>query len=173
MLRMRPEEWLSAGACLTKRCNLGLFDAQFPNSGSATPTQQAALQSEISDDDGSTAILIDALWDTEEELSNHDENTRVGVQESRNLRVSSSPSNGDGHGSKLGSSGTVLDHLVSKVPSPADLSCPPEARSMHLGEYKRQRSPAVGSANDSSGKGRVKRRPPDVCPSEVPVSQRS
>jgi hypothetical protein len=62
---------------------------------------------------------------------------------------------------------------LAKFNHQRDLSCPLEARTIDPGEYKRQRSPAVGSANDSSGKGRVKRRPPDVRLTEVPASQRS
>ena len=171
MLRMRPEERLSAGACLTKGSNLGLFNGYSLNSGSATPTRQTALQGEISDDDGSTTILLGALWDTEEESSNHDGNSRKGcctpdhtsgVLESRNLQALGSPSNGDGHGSQLGSFGTALDHLGSQVQSPADLPCPLEARSTNPGGYKRQRSPIVGSANNSSDGGRIKRRPPEL-----------
>ena len=78
MLRMRPEERLSAGACLTKGCDLGLFDGHSVDSGSATPTRHTAPQGEISDDDGSTTVLLGALWDTEEEGSNHDGNSRTG-----------------------------------------------------------------------------------------------
>lgn len=60
MLRMTPEERLSASACWTKGCDLGLFDGQSLNSGSATPRQTTA-QGDISDDDGSTTILLGAL----------------------------------------------------------------------------------------------------------------
>lgn len=179
MLRMRPEERLSASACLTKGCDVGLFDGHSLDSGSATPTPQAALQGEISDDDGSTTILSGALWNTEGENSHYDSNSRTGrctpdhtsvVLESCNLRAPSSPINGTGQGSQFGRVGTTLDHLSSNVQSPADLSCPLEARSTYLGGYKRQRSPAVGSANNSSKRFRIKRRPPEVRLTEVPVS---
>ncbi len=142
MLRMRPEERLSAGSCLTKRCDLGLFDGHSLDSGSATPTQQTALQGGISDDDSSTTILLGVLWDTEEENSNHDGKRRSGrrtpvhtsgVLESRNLRVTSSVSNGDGHGSQLG---TALDYLGGKFQSPADFLCSLEARSIYPGGHK-------------------------------------
>ena len=177
MLRMRPEERLSAGACLTKGCDLGLFDHHSVDVGNATPTRQTALQGEISGDDGSTTILLGALWHTEEESTNHDDNSRTGcctldhtsgVPESRNLRAPSSPNNGDGHGSQLRSFETALGHLGGNVQSSADLLCPLETRSIYSGGYKRQRSPAVGSAHNSSDK--AKRRPPKVRLTEVPVS---
>lgn len=173
MLRMRPEERLSAGACLTKGCDLGLFDGHSVDSGSATTTRQTALQGETSDDDGSTTILLGALWDTEEKSSNHDGNSRTrrctpnqtsGVLESRNLRAPCPSSNGYGHGSQMRSFGTALDHLGGNVQLPADLLCPLEARSVYPGGYKRQRSPAVGLANNYSESRRIKRL------IEVPVS---
>ena len=179
MLRMKPEERLSADACLIKGCDLGLFDGHSLDSGSATPTRQTALQGEVSDDDGSTTILLGALWDTEEESSNHDGNSRTGrctpdhisgVLESRNLRAPSSPRDGDGHGSQLGSFETALDPLGGNYQSPAEFSCPLEARSIYPG-YKRQRSPAVGSANNSSDSHRIKRRPSEIRPTDVPVSR--
>ena len=178
MLRMRLEERLSAGACFTKGCDLGLLDGHSLGSGSVTPTQQTALQSGISDDDGSTTILLDALWDTKES-SNHDDNSQTGrctpeqtygVLESRNLRISSSPSNENDHDSQLGSFATALDHLGGNVQSPADLSRPLEAGSIHPEAYKRQRSPAVGSAKNSSDKDQIKRRPPEIRLIQVPVS---
>ena len=64
MLRMKPEERLSAGAYLMKGYDLKLFDGHSLDSGSATPTQQTALQGEISDNDGSTTILLGALWES-------------------------------------------------------------------------------------------------------------
>lgn len=108
MLRMRPEERLSTSACLTKGYDLQLFDGHSLDSGSTTPTRQTAAQGEMSDDDGSTTILLGALWDTEGEGSNHDGSSRTGrcdpnhasgVLESCNLRAPNSSSNGDGYGS--------------------------------------------------------------------------
>jgi len=46
---------------MKKGHNLGPFDGYTFDSRSATSTQQAALQSEISDDDGSTTIIFGAL----------------------------------------------------------------------------------------------------------------
>lgn len=59
--------------------------------------------------------------------------------------------------------------MGDNVQSPADLSRPLEAGSIHLG-YKRQRSPAVGSAKNSSGRHQIKRRPPEIRLTQVPVS---
>ncbi len=67
MLRINPEERLSADACLIKGFDLGLFDGHPLDSGSATLTRQTTLQGEVSDDDSSTTILLGALWDTKEE----------------------------------------------------------------------------------------------------------
>jgi len=176
MLRIKPEERLSADACLMKGCDLGLFDGHPLDSGIATPTRQTALQGEFSDDDGSTTILLGALWDTKEESSNQDGNSRTGrgtpdhisgVLESRNLRAPSSPGDGDGHGSQLGSFETALDPLGGNFQSPAEVSCPLEARSIYPGGYKRQRSPAVGSANNSSDSRRIKRRPSEIRPQTI------
>lgn len=178
MIRMRPEERLSAGACFTKGCDLGLFDGHSRDSGCVTPTRRTALQGGINDDDGSTTILLGALWGMEES-SNHGGNSQTGhctlehncgVLESRNLRVSSSPSNGDDHGSQLGSFATGLNHLGDNVQSPADLSRPLEVGSIHPGRYKRQRSPAVGSAKNSSDRDQIKRRPLEVRLIQVHVS---
>lgn len=115
---MRPEERLSAGACFTKGCDLGLFDGHSLDSGSVTPTRQTALQGGISDDDGSTTILLGALWDTKES-SYHDGNSRTG-------------------------------------------RCTPEHTSGVLESRKRQRSPAVGLAKNSSDRDQIKRRPPEI-----------
>lgn len=118
MLRMRPEERFSAGVCLTKGYDLRLFNGHSLDLGNATPTRQTDLQGELSDDDGSTTILLGALW----ESSNHDDNSRTGrctpehtsgVLESRNLRVSSSPSNGDDQGSQIGKLCNCLSSIIS------------------------------------------------------------
>lgn len=112
MLRMRPEERLSAGACFTKGCDLGLFDGHSLDSGSVTPRRQTALQGGISNDDGSTTILLGALWDTKES-SYHDGNSRTGRRT-------------------------------------------PEHTSGVLESRKRQGSPAVDSAKNSSNRDQIK-----------------
>lgn len=180
MLRMTPEERLSASACLKKGCDLRLFDGHFLDSGSATPTRQTAAQGENSNDDGSATILLGALWDTERENSNHDGDSRAGrctpnhtsgLLESCNLQAPSSPSNGDGHGSQLGSFGTGFGHWGSNFQSPVNHSCPHEAGSKYLGGYKRPRSTAMGSADKSSSREQIKRRPPDDRLTQISISR--
>ncbi|KAL8816167.1 MAG: hypothetical protein Q9223_004776 [Gallowayella weberi] len=157
MLRMRPEERLSADACLTKGYELGLFHGHSHDYGTATPTQRTALQGETSDDDGSTTILLGALWDTEES-SMHIANNRTGcrnldhtsgVLESHSLQGPSSPSNENNRSSQLGSFGPAFNQLGSSGQSSADLSYPLKAGLKCPGGLKRQRSPVVGSAKDS------------------------
>lgn len=167
MLRKTPEERLSASACLTKGYDVGLFDGHYVDSGSVTP-RQTVLQGKIGDDNGSTTILLDALWDTVGESPDHNDNSRTGhsipnhtfrALESRNLRAPSSPSNREGHDSRLGSFRPGFDRQSSNVQSPIDRSCSLEAGSKYLGGYKRRQSKAVGSAKKSSSKERIKRRP--------------
>ena len=99
MLRMRPEERLSAGGFFTKRCDLKLFDGHSSDSERVTPTRQTALQGGINDDDGSTTIVLGAL----------------------------------------------SEHISGLLKS-----------------RKRQRSPAVGSARNSSDRDQIKRRPSEI-----------
>ena len=177
LLRIKPEERLSARACLAKGHDLRLFDGHPLDSGNATPTRQTALQGETSDDDGSTTIILGALWDAEE---SHNSNGRIGcctsehitgVFESRNLQAPCSPSNGDGHSSQLESSKTALKNPGGSVQSSVDLEYPLEARATYSGGYKRHRSPAIGWAKNSSDKGRSKRRPSGVRLGEISVGR--
>lgn len=156
MLRIRPEERLSASACWTKGCDLGIFEVHSLDSGTVTPTRQTAPRSGMSNDDGSTTIILGALWDKDED-SDHDGDDRTGqcppdrisrIPGSRNPRDPSSPGNGDGPGSRLGGQGHFQSHVDGSLQSSADLLFPLlEARSTYAGGYKRQRSPAVDSAN--------------------------
>lgn len=67
MLRIDPEERDSAVECLKKGYDLGLFyDDRTFDTGSATPTERTAQEGEISDDDGSTTIILGNLWGTGE-----------------------------------------------------------------------------------------------------------
>ena len=58
MLRINPDEKLPAGECLRKGSDLGLFDDRAFDTVKATPTQQTDQQHLISDDDGSTTIIL-------------------------------------------------------------------------------------------------------------------
>lgn len=96
----------------------------------------------MDDDDGSTAILLGALWDRKERSSNHNDNSQTGYV------------------TQLGSFRTIPDdHLDSNARSPADHSRHLKVRPINA---KRQRSPAIGSTNDSSNWNRIKRQPPEV-----------
>jgi len=180
MLRMTPEKRLSASARLKKGCDLRLFDGHSLDSGSATPTRQAVAQGENSDDDGSTTIVLGALWDPDRASSNPEGDNRArrytpnhasGLLESCNLRASSSPSTRDEHGSQLGSFGTDFENWGSNFQSPVNHSCPLETGSKYLGGYKRPRSTAVGSANKSCSRERIKRRPPEDRLTQIPISR--
>ena len=80
ILRIRPEDRLSAGACLTKGYDLRLFDGHSRDSGNVTPNWQMAEHggSGDNDDDGSTTILLGALWGTDGEVLNQDDNDPAG-----------------------------------------------------------------------------------------------
>lgn len=66
MLQIRTEERFSADACFMKGCDLGLFDSHSLDLKSVIPIQQTALQGRISNDNGSTTILLGILWDMKE-----------------------------------------------------------------------------------------------------------
>ena len=178
MLRITPEKRLYASSCLTTGYHVGLFNGHFAGLGSATP-RQTALQGEIGDDDGSTTILVGALWDTVGESSYHDGNSQTGCNhpnrtfkalESRNLQAPSSPSDREGHDSQIGSFETGIDRRVSNVQSLIDHSSALEAGSKCLG-YKRRRAKAMGSVNKSSSRERIKRRAPEDRLMQIPISR--
>ena len=162
MLRIRPEERLSAGACLTKGCNLQLFDSHPLDSGNVTPKWRMAGYggSGDDDDDGSTTILLGALWDGE--VLNHDDNDRIGLYPLEGT-------SGDNCDSQLERLGTGFEHGGRSVRSLRSDSHPLEAASNCLGGYKRQRSTVVDSTNTSSSRERVKRRPTENCLTQIIV----
>lgn len=183
ILRMRPEDRLSADACLAEGYKLGLFHGHSHKSGTATPTQQTALRGELSNGDGSPTILLDTLWDTEESLKQSANNRTEGrnpdhtsgVLESRSLRGPRSPSDGNGRGSQLG--GPAFDQLGSNGQSSANLSYPLKAGLTCPGGLRRQRSPVVGSAISSHQRPdqtSTNRSPAIVTPIETerPLSKR-
>lgn len=139
MLRLRPGKRLNAGACLTKGNDLRLFDSQ----PIATPT----LLDELSDDDGTATILLDALGDPDPTRPRYGGKSQSGylnpnhnLPEPRNFRAVGSLCDEDSLGLQLGSFEST------------------KAESTILGGSKRQRSPVVGSTKDSSKEGRKKRR---------------
>jgi hypothetical protein len=66
MLQIESEDRLPASECVN---DMGLFDGYAIDTRGATLTQQTVLQDEISDDDGSTAIILGALWGSPEHTS--------------------------------------------------------------------------------------------------------
>ena len=162
MLRMRAEERLSANACLTKGCDLGLFHGHSLDLESATPTRQTNVQGGISDDDGST-IISSALWNTEGEVLNQDDFDRT-------ARCALELVSRDGYDPQLRSFETGFEHRRSNVQPPIDHSRPLEAGSKYLGSFRRRRSMAVGPSDHPSSRERTKRRPPQDYLTAVPVS---
>jgi serine/threonine protein kinase len=66
MLRVEAEERSSASACLAQGYELGLFREYTTESALATPTQLSFHQAEMDRDNGSTSILLGALWEAGE-----------------------------------------------------------------------------------------------------------
>jgi hypothetical protein len=66
MLQIESEDRLPASECVN---DMGLFDGYAIDTRGATLTQQTVLQDEISDDDGSPAIILGALWGSPEHTS--------------------------------------------------------------------------------------------------------
>lgn len=177
MLRIAPEERLSASVCLKKGCDLRLFDGHSVDSDSATPIRRTAAQGENGNDDGTTTVLLGALWGTEGQSSNHDgdrlgrctPNHTSGLPEYCNLQAPNPSNNGDRHGSQFESLGTGIGNRGSNVQSPIKQSYPREAGSKCRGD-KRPRSTAAGSTDQSSSRERIKRRPPEGRLKQIPVS---
>lgn len=176
MLQIAPEEQLSASACLKKGCDLQLFNSHSLNSESATPTQQTVAQGENSDDNGSTIILLGALWDMDWVSSNHDDNSWAGHHTLKhtsvflkfcNLWASSSSS---GHSSQLESFGTGFEHQGSNFQSLVNHLCPLETGSKYLEEYKWLWSRAVSSANKSFSREWIKYQLPENLLTQIPIS---
>ena len=164
MLRMKPEERLSAGACLTKGCSLQLFDSHPLDSGNVTPKWRMAGHGDSGDDDddGSTTILLGALWGTDGEVLNQDDDDRIGLYPLERT-------SGDNRDSQLGRLGIGFKHGGGSVQSLRSDSHPLKAGSKYLGRYKRQRSTVVGSTNTSSSRERVKRRPTENYLTQIVV----
>lgn len=148
MLRMKPEERFSAAACLEKGYDLGLFEDDRLESGNATPTQ-SALPDETSDEKDARTIVLGALWRTAD-MSDDDDGSRAGG--------SYCPE----HTSRVLKPGSLQ---VARTPSHGD-DC-----TAQLGWHKRQRSPAVGSPQESPRRDRIKRQQPEARLSGISVSR--
>lgn len=153
MLRMKARERLSAGACLTKGSELGLFNESSLGSGGTTLTRTRALASEAQNEEETPTVIMGALWDAAREGSSHNSDGQAGpsisdrrsaISTSRQLGVTGSQSNEDATRPRKG--------------TPEAVSGPSKASSKRLGS-KRDRSPAVNSRSIPSDESRVKRRP--------------
>lgn len=71
MLRIDPSKRLSAGECLQKGYDVGIFHGKTLDTGNTSPIQQRALQGDGSDGD-STSIIPGALWEPGAGLSDED-----------------------------------------------------------------------------------------------------
>ena len=152
MLQIRPEERLSAGACLTKGCSLQLFNSRPLNSGNVTPKRRRAGygNSGNGNNNGSMTIILGALWGTDGEVLNQDNNNWIGLYPLERT-------SGDNHNSQLGRLGTDFKHGVRSVRSLRSNLHPFKARLKCLGGDKRQRSTVVDLTNTSSSREQVKR----------------
>ena len=178
MLDMTPEKRLSAGACLLNGHNSGLFGELALGSGNAIPRPKPAVKGETSDGAGSTTIILDALWTMEDEISNRGEDSRTGclpaelpshTSEPHTHKSTTSPS-GSCHGDPQ------LEYFKTEYVPPGhggqslvDLPSSPKVWSTCVQSSKRLRSPAVGSANNSSDRRQIKRRPGEDHTVEIPV----
>lgn len=162
MLRIEARERLSAGTCLMKAHELGLFEEPSAKPEDTTPTRRRLLRTE----EETPTVIVGALWDPGRERSNYGDGQAghsasdhySAFSTSRQVGALRSLNDKDVHGLRKGTSGAVSDHLNGHVRSLLGLPWPPEARSMYAG-YKRNRSPALSSPSNPSDKSRVKRRP--------------
>lgn len=169
MLRIEARQRLSAGLCLKRARELGLFDKPSVSSGGATPTRPTAVASRVRNEGEETPnIIVGPLRDTRGQRSASDHHSALSA--SCQVGVSSSLDNKAVRSLRKGTYGAVSNRLNGHSHSPLEFACPPEARSMHT-RSKRYRSPAV-SPYDTSDKGLVKRRT-TACLTQVRVLRSS
>lgn len=85
MLKMKPQDRLSASDCLESALALRLFDTGLPQTGCATP-KAVASQHDCSGGTGSTTVILNALWKDAAKSMNNVEN-RLGSPESTSKRL--------------------------------------------------------------------------------------
>ena len=78
MLRMKPREWLPAGAYLTKACELGLFDDPSADLGGTTTTRRIAPVSGAQNEEENLTVVAGPLWDAGRGRSIHDSKDQAG-----------------------------------------------------------------------------------------------
>ncbi len=167
VLRIEPRERLSAGACLTKADDLGLFNDPSVGSGDATPTRMRVLASAVHNDEETPTVIAGTLWNAERESGNHDDDDDdyAGCPISNNLPITSTSHQLGVSGSQSGTSTprprkdspkAISGPLNNHIRSSLEPQSPPGAGS------KRHRSPVVSSSSNPSDRSRVKRRPPET-----------
>ncbi|KAL8949551.1 MAG: hypothetical protein Q9222_004343 [Ikaeria aurantiellina] len=159
MLHMEPEERLSAADCITTGLDLGVFDFESLDARSATPTQQVAAQSDVSDDEESFAS---------EQGSHHTSmsQTRCGPPSgspksfgSCSLESFNPEGNWVSRAQHLEGFDSNVDHSANTTKAPTTtIKNILEAGRADTASRKRQRSPLLGSLSFLSSEGQSKRR---------------
>ena len=180
MLRIAPNERLSACDCLMLGHHMGLFRDHLLGSGSATPRPKSAGQGEVGEVDSSTTIILHALWSTNDGVSNRVDENETGPfrtlqhtsqsRQSHTRRAATSPTGSFNYDLQLEGFEPASVLAAYGRPSPVGLPCPPEARSTCTGGSKRLRSPAVGLADEPFSRGKEIRRPRKDRPMKIPVT---
>lgn len=170
MLRMKARERLSAGACLTKGCEVGLFDESFAGTGGTTPTRMRAPASVAQNEEQTPIVIAGTRWDAGRAPRNYDdENDQAGrsaserhsaTLTSRQLEVLRSQNNEGVPRPLKETPEAVSGSSGGRVRSSTGPLSPLETRLMFFGS-KRHRSPAVSSPINPSDESRVKRRSPE------------
>ncbi len=166
MLRMKAQERLSAGACLMKGSESGLFDKSSAAFGGLMPTQTKALASVVQNEEEIPTVIVSKLWDAARKGWSHnsDDQARSSISDRRSAILTSR---------QHGVTGCLSneDALQSQMGTPKAISGLSKVRSRRLGS-KRDRSPAMSSCSNSSGESRAKRRP-ETRLTQVRTSQAS
>lgn len=170
MLRMEAPQRLSAGACLTKADELGLFDKPTASSERTILTQPTVLTSGMRNEEETPTVIVGAVWDAARDGLNYGgavearrfaSDRRSTTSTSRQLGA---PRPRDDEGPirlRKGPSEAAPDRSSGHVRLSLEPSRPPAAKSMRLGT-KRHRSPAVSPPGHPSDKSLVKRRPAEA-----------
>ncbi|KAL8650293.1 MAG: hypothetical protein Q9210_003912 [Variospora velana] len=179
MLQMEASQRLSAGACLTRAYELGLFDKPSASSERTTPTRPTVLTSGMRNEEETPTIVTGALWDEARDGSNDDGavqarhsacDRRSVTPTSRQLGALKPPGDEGAPRLRKGPSEAVSNRSSDHIRSSLEVSYPPAARSVRLGS-KRYRSPAVSPPGHPSDKSLVQRRSAEAYQIENPRSE--
>jgi len=145
MLQMKPDQRLSASACLTKGHDMGLFSDQAHDSEDDTPRRQSALLSVASDNNSITTIVFDALWNMGDGNSRQDSESGIGCIETMSTfrrgskRLRSPAVNSENSSSRA-------DHVKRR---------PPEHSSAELHVERTGEMPIQFTGHDDSSQGKT------------------